>query len=230
MEGQTHAVMVRSPHPHARIICVNAVLARSMPGVVGVFSGADCRADELGPIPHSPVPSTKYDMKLTAPGGGKIFIGPHQLLPADRARHVGEAVAMVVAQTEVQALDAAEAVEIEYEVLPSINDSEAALATGAQAVWDEVPDNLLVETIFGDARATDSAFANAAHVVKTDFRIGRDIVTLEYGQRSRYTRQRTIHTLRRKRWCRPPETGLASVLGLPRIDCECSYDVGQLRI
>src|SRR5271165_2318687 len=88
MVGQAFAAMVRSPHPHARIIRLNAVLARSMPGVLGVFSGADCLADGLGPIPHSPVPSTKYDMKLTAPGGDKIFIGPHLLLPVDKARHV----------------------------------------------------------------------------------------------------------------------------------------------
>ena len=100
MEGQVYAVMVRSPHPHAPDRPhVNAVPARSMPGVLGVFSGADCLADGLGPIPHSPVPSTRYDMKLTAPGGGKIFIGPHLLLPVDKARHVGEAVAMVVAET-----------------------------------------------------------------------------------------------------------------------------------
>ena len=173
MEGQAHAAMVRSPHPHARIIRVNAVLARALPGVLGVFSGADCLADGLGPIPHSPVPSTRYDMKLTAPGGGSIFIGPHLLLPLDKARHVGEAVAMVVAETQAQALDAAEAVEIEYEVLPWVVDSEAALTAGALAVWDAVPDNVLVNTIFGDTRATDRAFASAAHVVKADFRIGR---------------------------------------------------------
>jgi carbon-monoxide dehydrogenase large subunit len=127
VEGQVYAALVRSPHPHARIVHVNTALARSMPGVLGVFSGTDCLADGLGPIPHSPVPSTKYDMKLTAPGGGKMFIGPHLLLPVDKARHVGEALAMAVAETMVQALDAAEAVKIEYEVLPSVTNSEAAL-------------------------------------------------------------------------------------------------------
>ena len=144
-----------------------------MTGVLGVFSGADCLADGLGPIPHSPVPSTRYDMKLTAPGGGKIFIGPHLLLPVDKARHVGEAVAMVVAETEVQALDAADAVEIEYEVLPWNTDSEAAFTRGAPPVWGEVPDNVLVNTMFGDASASDRAFAGAAHVIRMDFRIGR---------------------------------------------------------
>src|SRR5215475_1084510 len=171
--GQVYAAMVRSPHPHARIVRVNAMPARSMPGVLGVFSGADCLADHLGPIPHSPVPSTRYDMKLTAPGGGKIFIGPHLLLPVDKARHVGEAVAMVVAETLSAALDAAEAVEIDYEVLPWNTDSQLALAGGAAPVWDEVPDNVLVSTMFGDAIATDRAFAAANHVVQADFRIGR---------------------------------------------------------
>src|SRR5581483_656108 len=110
-------------------------------------------------IPHDPLPKTKYDMKLHAPGGGTVFIGPHMLLPADKARHVGEAVAMVVAETLAEALDAAEAVEIDYEELPFVLQSEDALAPGAPAVWDELPGNLLVETHFGDAAATDRAFA-----------------------------------------------------------------------
>src|ERR1700704_4104228 len=106
LEGQAYAVMVRSPHPHARIRGVEAARARAMPGVLGVFTGADCRIDGLGAIPHDPLPKTKYDMKLFAKDGGAIFIGPHVLLPADKARHVGEAVAMVVAESVAQALDA----------------------------------------------------------------------------------------------------------------------------
>src|SRR5262245_61133297 len=72
MEGQAYAVIVRSPYPHARIIRVKAETARAMSGVFAVFTGADCLADALAPIPHSPVPSTRYDMKLTAPRGGAI--------------------------------------------------------------------------------------------------------------------------------------------------------------
>src|SRR5258708_30508494 len=100
--------MVRSPHPHARIRGIATARARARPGVLGVFTGADCLADQLSPIPHDPLPKAKYDMKLCAPGGGAVFIGPHLLLPADKARHVGEAVAMVVAETLAQALDAVE--------------------------------------------------------------------------------------------------------------------------
>ncbi|HEV7543593.1 MAG TPA: xanthine dehydrogenase family protein molybdopterin-binding subunit, partial [Reyranella sp.] len=89
LPGQAYAVMVRSPHPHARIRGVDTARAKAMPGVLGVFSGADCAADGLGAIPHDPLPKTKYDMKLSAAGGGPVFIGPHLLLPADKARHVG---------------------------------------------------------------------------------------------------------------------------------------------
>src|SRR5690349_20832952 len=115
LEGQAYAVMVRSPHPHARIRAIDAGEARAMPGVLAVLTGQDCFSDGLKPIPHDPVPKTKYDMKLTAPSGGQVFIGPHWLLATDKARHVGEAVAMVVAATEEQALDAAEAVQVDYE-------------------------------------------------------------------------------------------------------------------
>src|SRR6516165_5169838 len=159
MPGQAYAVMVRSPHPHALILRVDGTQAKRMLGVLGVFSGTDCLADGLAAIPHSPVPSTRYDLKLTGPGGGTIFIGPQPLLPADRVRHVGEAVAMVVAETAPQALDAAEAVEVEYEELPRVASSRDAVLPGPPAVWDEAPDNVLVDTMFGDAAATDRAFA-----------------------------------------------------------------------
>ena len=140
LEGQTYAAMVRSPYPHARIRGIDSARAQKMKGVLGVFTGADCLADKLGPIPHDPLPKTKYDMKLHAPGGGTVFIGPHMLLPADKARHVGEAVAMVVAETKNQAMDAAEAVEVDYEELPFVIHSEDAIKPGAPAVWDEVPE------------------------------------------------------------------------------------------
>ncbi|HUI14324.1 MAG TPA: xanthine dehydrogenase family protein molybdopterin-binding subunit [Xanthobacteraceae bacterium] len=173
LDGQTYAVMVRSPHPHARILAIDASRAKAMPGVLGVFTGADCAADDLKPIPHDPLPKTKFDMKLSAPGGGAVFIGPHLLLPADKARHVGEAVAMVVAATKAQAMDAAEAVEVSYQELPFVLHAEDAMRPGAPAIWDEVPDNVPVDTRFGDTEATDRAFAQAAHVVQRKFHVGR---------------------------------------------------------
>jgi carbon-monoxide dehydrogenase large subunit len=230
LPGQAYAVMVRSPHPHARIRGVDAAHAKTMPGVLGIFSGADCAADGLGAIPHDPLPKTKYDMKLSAAGGGPVFIGPHLLLPADKARHVGEAVAVVVADTVAQAMDAAEAVEVDYDVLPGVYHSEDAMQPGAPAVWDEVPDNIPVDTLFGDADATEKAFAAADHVVAMDFHIDRVTgVPLEpraaLGNYDAATDRYTLHAggggaVRQKR-------ELAGVLGIaPERIRVLSYDVG----
>src|SRR5262252_2293899 len=230
VEGQAYAVMLRSPHAHARILGIDARRATAMPGVLGVFTGADCLADGLGAIPHDPLPKTKYDMKLHAAGGGALFIGPHLLLPADKARHVGEAVAMVVAETVAQALDAAECVDVEYDVLPGVYHSDDAMRPGAPAVWDEVADNVAVDTSFGNRGATDRAFAGADHVVAVDFHIDRVTgVPLEprsaladYDARSRRS---TLYAgsggaVRQKR-------ELAAVLGIaPEQLRVLSYDVG----
>jgi carbon-monoxide dehydrogenase large subunit len=172
-EKQAYAAIVRSPYPHARIRGINSSAAKQMKGVLAVLTGADAAAEKLGPIPHDPLPKTKFDMKLHAPGGGTVFIGPHMLLPADKARHVGEAVAVVIAETRNQAMDAAEAVEVDYEELAFVIHSDEAMKPGAPAVWDEVPNNVPVETFFGDKGATDKAFAEADHVVKRTFHIGR---------------------------------------------------------
>ncbi|MEI9984187.1 MAG: xanthine dehydrogenase family protein molybdopterin-binding subunit [Aliidongia sp.] len=173
LPGQVWAVMVRSPYPHARLDGIDSTAALSMPGVLGVYTGADCIADGLGEIPHNPVPSTNFDVKLTGPGGGPVFIGSHALLPADRARYVGEAVAMVVAETRQAALTAAEAVEVTYEPLPWVADTVEAARPDAPRLWDDLPDNILVDSSFGDAAATEAAFARAAHVVSMVARIGR---------------------------------------------------------
>src|SRR5262249_3788759 len=126
LDGQAYAAMVRSPHPHARILAIDATRAGALPGVLGVFTGADIAAGRLNTIPRDPLPKTRTDLSLTGPDGGAVFTGPHALLPADKARHVGEAVAMVVAQTPAQALDAAEAVAVEYEQLPWVAEATAA--------------------------------------------------------------------------------------------------------
>ena len=230
LDGQGYAAMVRSPHPHARIVAVDAAAAKSMPGVLGVFTGADCAADGLTPIPHDPVPKTKYDMKLAGPSGGAVFAGPHALLPADRVRHVGEALAMVVAATKAQAMDAAEAVVVRYAELPFVLHSEDATAAGAPALWDEAHNNICVDTSFGDAAATEQAFARAAHVVSRKFHIGRVTgVPLEpraaLGAYDAATGRYTLHAgsggaVRQKR-------ELATVLGIaPENLRVLSYDVG----
>src|SRR6202043_2107312 len=119
------------------------------------FTGADCAADKLRPIPHDPVPKTKFDMKLTGPNGSVVFIGPNALLPADKARHVGEAVAMVVAETKAQAMDAAEAVEVRYQELPFVLHSEDAMRPGAPVLWDQGPSNGTVATVFRNVEDSD---------------------------------------------------------------------------
>ena len=140
LDGQAYAAMVRSPHPHARILRRRRRRAPRRCRACSACSPAPtARPTASAPIPHDPLPKTRYDMKLHGPGGGEVFIGPHMLLPADKARHVGEAVAMVVAETPPQALDAAEAVEVDYEELPFVLHSEDAMRPGAPAVWDEVP-------------------------------------------------------------------------------------------
>ena len=180
IDGQVFMAVVRSPRPHARIVRIGTETAKKMKGVLAVLTGAEAAADGLQPLPHTPVPSTRYDMKLTAPGGGEVFAGPNVLLPQDKARYVGEAIAIVVGETKAQAMDGAEAVEVEYEDLPFVSHSEDALAKGAPVIWDAVKDNVLVDTYFGDKAKTDAAFAAADHVVKHEFNIARvTAVTME---------------------------------------------------
>lgn len=173
LPGQVHMAVVRSAYPHAMLRGFDTAAAKAMPGVLAVLTGADAEADGLKPIPHSPLPSTKHDLKLHGPGGAKPFVGDHRPLPLDRARYVGEALAIVIAETRAQAQDAADAVIVDYEPLPSVADTAAAAAPGAPALWDEVPDNVFIETFFGNREATDAAFAKADHTVEMEFHIDR---------------------------------------------------------
>lgn len=173
LPGQTWAWMVRSPYPHARIISIDKAEALAMPGVLAVLTGEDCLKDGLKPIQHNPVPSTQFDVKLRGPNDTAVFTGRHLLLPVDKVRFVGEAVAMVVAETREQANLAAEAVFIEYEELPWVARSEDAIEDGAPRIWDDLPSNVLVDSTFGDIEATNAAFESAKHVVSTKLHIGR---------------------------------------------------------
>src|SRR5712691_8537897 len=117
LPGQAHACMVRSPHAHARISSIDATDALELPGVIAVLTGRDALADGLRPIPHRPVPTNPHEVPLKSRDGSPFFIAPHPLLPVDRARFVGEAVAVVIAETAAAARDAAERVVVEYEPL-----------------------------------------------------------------------------------------------------------------
>jgi len=173
LPDQAYAAVVRSVYPHARIRDIDGATATSMPGVLAVFTGRDCREDGLGPVPHDPVPSKRADLPLTAPAGGDIVTDSHELLSVEKVRYVGEPVAMVVATSRMEAADAAEAVLVDYEPLAWVTDSLKAASADAPAVWDNVPGNVCVDTTFGDEVATEAAFESAAHVIGMDFNIGR---------------------------------------------------------
>ena len=171
LPGQAHAGLVRSPHAHAAILDIDTAAALKTPGVLAVFTGVDAAADGLAPIPHRPVPTNPHEVPLTSRDGSAFFIAPHPPLPGDRARCVGEPVAMVVAETPAAARDGAEAVRVRWEPLPVA--SATPDAAGAPAVWAECASNVCVDSMAGDAAATDAAFARAAHVVRLHTRVNR---------------------------------------------------------
>jgi aerobic carbon-monoxide dehydrogenase large subunit len=168
LPGQAYARFIRSPHPHARIRGVDAGAARAAPGVIAVLTAADAAADGLAPIPHRPVPTNPHEFPLVGRDGGSVFVAPHPPLPADRARFVGEAVAMVIAETAGAAADAAERMIVDYEPLPSVTAAADAARAGAPLLWADIAANVCVDSLAGDAAATDAAFARAAHVVRLE--------------------------------------------------------------
>ena len=188
LDGQVYAVMVRSPHAHARIIDVEIAEALAVPGVLAVFTGADAMEDGLAPVPHLVRLGASMDIMLENRDGSEHHRTPHFVLPADKARFVGEALVMVIGETEAAARDGAEQVSIEYEPLPSVTGTAAALTDGAPLVWDdEAATNLCVDADVGDEAATDAAFAGAAHVVRLETWIRRvtgvtmAVITVSFG-------------------------------------------------
>jgi len=150
--GLLHAVVLRSPHAHARFEITDVTKAGAMPGVALVLTGADTAT--LGNLPClGDIPDTT------------IAVPPYPVLPRDEVRHVGDAVAFVVADTIAHAKDAAEAIAVDWEPLPHAIGAASALAPGAALVWPRQPGNLVFETSLGDAGATARAFASAAHTV-----------------------------------------------------------------
>jgi aerobic carbon-monoxide dehydrogenase large subunit len=168
---QAHAAMVRSPYAHARILGVEASAARRMPGVLAVLTGADCLADGLKSIEHVPSLFGPPDVVLANRDGTKPFVSPRFALPADKARFAGEAVAMVVAETEDQARDAAEQVAVSWAPLPVEISAERAADHGPR-LWDE-HGNVAIDADVGAKAEADAAFARAAHVVRLRTRINR---------------------------------------------------------
>lgn len=158
-----HAVFLRSPHAHARIVAIDAAAARAMPGVATIITAADTAT--LG---HNPAVTEIKD-----PAGRRHIEPPRLPIARDRVRHVGEIVAMVAAETLAQARDAAEAIMVDYDPLPAVVRGDDALRPDAPLVHDEAPGNLLCDWHKGDASAVDAAFAAAAHVARVAFRSPR---------------------------------------------------------
>ena len=158
LPGQTWGVVLRSPHAHAGIAGIDVAAARAAPGVLTVLTGDDAAADGLGGFPT-------LDGMGAAEGAAQPP-PPRPVLAAERVRFVGEPVAFLVAETLSQAQDAAELVAVEYEPLPAVTDTAAALAPDAPQIWPQVPGNLAVDFRAGDAAATEAAFARATHRVR----------------------------------------------------------------
>jgi carbon-monoxide dehydrogenase large subunit len=166
LAGQAYAVMVRSPHAHARIRSIDKTVAEKAPGVLAVLTGRDLFDDGLQAIPHSVGTRHPADVTLANKDGSPPFIPPHFPMVTTEAHHCGEIVAIVVAESLAAAKDGAELVAVDYEALPAVAHSLAAVAPKAPLARTDGRANISVDAELGDKPATDAAFATAAHVVK----------------------------------------------------------------
>jgi aerobic carbon-monoxide dehydrogenase large subunit len=156
---QSYAAFLRSPHAHAKIRSISADKAKASAGVIAVYTGADLAAAKVGGLPCG--------WLITDVNGQPMKEPPYPALAQGKVRHVGERVAVVIAETAAQARDAAELIDVDYEVLPAVTDSTKA--RGGPALHDNAPDNTCYVWALGDKAATDAAFARAAHVTKLEF-------------------------------------------------------------
>ena len=158
--GMRHAVFVRSPHAHAEIVSIDVSAAKEMPGVVGVLTGKELKADGIGNL--------ICGWMIHSRDGTPMKMGAWSPLAVDKVRYVGDAVVVVVADTKGQARDAAEKVEIEYNELPSVTNASEAMNPGQPQIHPEAENNLIFDWEIGNGDETASAFEKAAHVVKMD--------------------------------------------------------------
>jgi carbon-monoxide dehydrogenase large subunit len=156
---QSHAAFLRSPHAHAHIKSIKTDDAKKSAGVLAVYTGADLAAAKVGGLPCG--------WLITDVNGQPMKEPPYPALAQGKVRHVGERVAVVIAETAAQARDAAELIEVDYEVLPAVTDGMKA--KGAAALHDIAPDNSCYVWALGDKAAVDSAFAKASHITKLEF-------------------------------------------------------------
>jgi carbon-monoxide dehydrogenase large subunit len=158
--GMCHAAFVRSPHAHAKIGGIDAAAAEKMPGVIAVLNGSQLKDDGIGDI--------ICGWMIHSKDGSPMNMGANPALAVDTVRHVGQAVAVVVAETKAQAREAADAVNVDWQELPAVAGADAALASGAPQIHENAPNNLIYDWEIGDAAAADAAIAGAAHVTKLE--------------------------------------------------------------
>ncbi|WGR92466.1 xanthine dehydrogenase family protein molybdopterin-binding subunit [Bradyrhizobium sp. ISRA443] len=160
LAGQAYCWMVRSSHAHGIIKGIDTAAARAMPGVLGVWTGADLEAAGYNPF--------TCGMPLKSRDGSPLLQTNRPALPTDKVRFVGDPVAFVVAETAAQARDAAEAVVTDIEPLPAVTDAAEAAKPGAPQLYDNIPNNVALDYHYGDTAKIEAAFASAAHVTKLD--------------------------------------------------------------
>src|SRR4029453_10951547 len=165
LPGQVHMVVLRSPHPHARIRGIDARAALAAPGIVAVLTGAELAKDKLGTM--------RMTLKRKRPDGSPMFTSPHLGVSPERVRYIGDPVGLVIAETLAQAKDAAELVDVDYEPLPAVTGTADAVKPGAPPVWDEGPDNISRVYGAGKKAAADAAMASAVRIVRRRFDITR---------------------------------------------------------
>src|SRR5690606_1508372 len=189
LPDQAYAVFVRSPHAHARLLAIDTVAARARPGVLAVLTGADYAADGCRGIAQVAVPADAVAprQKAFAPPQARIALDePQPVLAAERVRHVGEPVAMVVAESLPAARDAAEAVSVAYEILPAVTDVKEAMAAELP-LSPAAPGNVALEAEFGNREAVEGALSRADLVLEQEFRNQR-IVTAQMEPRATLAR------------------------------------------
>src|SRR4030081_1287616 len=165
--GMTHAHFIRSPHAHAKVKNIDSSAAMKMPGVVGVLTGKQLVDDKIGNL--------ICGWAITSKDGTPMKMGAWPAMAPETVRFVGQAVAVVIAETKNQARDAAEAVMVDYEVLPAAADIRAAIKPGAPQLHPEAPGNVIYDWTIGDEAATEAAFKSAANVVSLDITNNRQV-------------------------------------------------------
>src|SRR5712691_8641783 len=168
LPGQAYAVIVRSPHAHGIIRLIDGAASRAMPGVLAVYTAADLATGGISVLPPRQVMNKRDGTPMLAP--------TRHVLATDKVRHVGEAVAAVIAETVAAAKDAAEAVVLDIDPLPAVTEPGLAPAPGAPLVHDDVPANVGLDFHYGDGEKVAAAFAAAGHVTRIDLRSNRIVI------------------------------------------------------